>query len=254
MQYRQLVPIMLTFAVGMVVYFFYVAKSKRKPLFQLDVDRASLSSRSSYLGFWALILIAVVCLVGLVFPGFAYNYWTYPFVVLFVVALIGYSFNEKTHYARQLLIVAVSLVAGVAISLTGLASVNILVTLTIPLLLVAFFCLIYKLTKTIRRRSLLGQSIFALAVIVLLLGVFMSAGAKTVVTLNDVKINTPQKAMQFDIVVTVYILKTVRRRFTIHKPMLLSRNIRLSKPMSQCTILIEPIKEAFLHRCTQTMG
>jgi cytochrome c-type biogenesis protein CcmF len=199
-------PIMLTFAVGMVVYFFYVAKSKRKPLFQLNIDRASLSSRSSYLGFWALILIAVVCLVGLAFPGFAYNYWTYPFVVLFIVALIGYSFNEKTHYARQLLIVAVSLVAGVAISMTGLASVNILVTLTIPLLLVAFFCLIYKLTKTIRRRSLLGQTIFGLAVIVLLLGVFMSAGAKTIVTLNDVKINAPQKAMQFDIVVTgIYI-------------------------------------------------
>ncbi len=195
-------PIMLTFAVGMVVYFFYVAKSKRKPLFQLEVNKASLSSRSYYLGFWALILIAVVCLVGLAFPGFAYSYWTYPFVVLFVVALIGYSFNEKTHYARQLLIVAISLVAGVAISLIGFASVNILVTLTVPLLLAAFFCLIYKLTRTIRRRSLLGQSIFALALIVLLLGVFMSAGTKTVVTLNDVKINTPQKAMQFDIVVT----------------------------------------------------
>jgi cytochrome c biogenesis factor len=195
-------PIMLTFAVGMVVYFFYIAKSKRKPLFQLKVNRASLSSRSSHLGFWALILIAIVCLVGLAFPGFAYNYWTYPFVVLFVAAMIGYSFNEKTHYARQLLIVAVSLVAGIAISLIGLTSVNILVTLTIPLLLVAFFCLIYKLARMIRRRSLLGQSMFALAVIVLLLGVFLSAGAKTAVTLSDVKINAPQKAMQFDIVVT----------------------------------------------------
>ena len=195
-------PIMLTFAVGMIVYFFYVAKSKRKSLFQLEVDKSSLSSRSSYLGFWALILISLVCLIGLAFPGFAFNYWTYPFVVLFVVALIGYSFNEKTHYARQLLIVAISLVAGVAISLIGFASVNILVTLTVPLLLVAFFCIIYKLARTIRQRSLLGQRIFALAIIVLLLGVFMSAGAKTPVTLNDVKINTPQKTIQSDIVIT----------------------------------------------------
>ena len=193
---------MLTFAVGMIVYFFYVAKSKRKSLFQLEVDKSSLSSRSSYLGFWALILISLVCLIGLAFPGFAFNYWTYPFVVLFVVALIGYSFNEKTHYARQLLIVAISLVAGVAISLIGFASVNILVTLTVPLLIVAFFCIIYKLARTIRQRSLLGQRIFALAVIVLLLGVFMSAGAKTAVTLNDVKINTPQKTIQSDIVIT----------------------------------------------------
>jgi cytochrome c biogenesis factor len=195
-------PVMLTFAVGMIVYFFYLTKSKRKPLFKLEVDKTSLTSRSSYLGFWALILIAVVCLVGLAFPGFAYSYWTYPFVVLFVGALIGYSLNEKTHYARKLLIIVIALGIGVAISLIGFASINVLVTLTAPLLIVAFFGLIYKVTKTIKQKSLIGQSLFALAVIILLLGVFISAGAKTAVTLNDVKANASQEAMQFEIVVT----------------------------------------------------
>ncbi len=195
-------PVMLTFAVGMIVYFFYLTKSKRKPLFKLEVDKTSLTSRSSYLGFWALILIAVVCLVGLAFPGFAYSYWTYPFVVLFVGALIGYSLNEKTQYARQLLIIVIALGIGVAISLIGFASVNFLVTLTAPLLTVAFFGLIYKVVKTIKQKSLIGQSLFALAVIVLLLGVFISAGAKTAVTLNDVKTNTLQEAMQLKIDVT----------------------------------------------------
>ena len=194
-------PLMLTFAVGMVSYFFYLTKSKRKPLFKLDVDKSSLSSRSYYLGFWALILIAVVCLVGLAFPGFAYSYWTYPFVVLFVGALIGYSLDEKTHFARQFLVVAIALGIGVGISLMGFPSVNFLVTLTAPLLILAFFGLIYKVVKTVRQKSLIGQRLFALAVIVLLLGVFISAGAKTVITLNDVKANTPQEAMQFEIAV-----------------------------------------------------
>jgi cytochrome c biogenesis factor len=138
----------------------------------------------------------------LAFPGFAYSYWTYPFVVLFVGALIGYSLDEKTHFARQFLIVAIALGVGVAISLIGFASLNVLVTLTAPLLILAFFALIYKIVKTVQQKSLIGQRLFALAVIVLLLGVFISAGAKTVITLADVKANTPQEAMQFEIAVT----------------------------------------------------
>jgi hypothetical protein len=101
-----------------------------------------------------------------------------PFVVLFVGALIGFSFNEKIHYARQFLIVTIALGAGVVLSPIGFANVNVLVTLTAPLLIVAFFGLIYKVAKTIQRKSSLGQSLFAFAVNVLLLGVFMSQEPK----------------------------------------------------------------------------
>ena len=195
-------PVMLTFAVSMIAYFFYVAKNKKKPFFKLEVDKASLLSRSTLIAFWALILIAAVCLAGLAFPNFAYSIWTYPFVVLFVGAMIGYSFNQKTHYARQFLVVLVALVIGAAISVVRLANVNILVTLTVPLLLVALLGLSYKVAKNVRRKSRLGQSFFALAVIVLLLGVFISAGAKTTATVNDVQMNSPVETMQLKIAVT----------------------------------------------------
>ena len=195
-------PVMLTFAVAMMAYFFYLAKSRKKPLFKLEVDKKSLSSRSSYIAFWAVIFIAVVCLAGLAFPNFAYSYWTYPFVFLFVGAVIGFSFNDKTHYARQLIVVTLALGVGVAVSLIGLRDVNILVTLTVPLLVIALFGLTYKVAKNIRRKSLLGQSLFALAVIVLLLGVFISAGAKTSATVNNVKLNTSYEMMQMKMVVT----------------------------------------------------
>ncbi len=195
-------PVMLTFAVAMIGYFFYTTKSKRKPLFKLKVDKNSLSSRSLFMCFWALMFISIVCLVGLAFPNFAYSYWTYPFVVLFVVALVGYSLNEKTPYVRQFLISIAALGVGVALSAIKLADVNILVTLTVPLLIVTFLSLTYKAAKSIKRKSPLGQSLFAIAVIVLLLGVFISAGAKTSVTINDLKPNTPQDAMQLKIEVT----------------------------------------------------
>jgi cytochrome c-type biogenesis protein CcmF len=186
-------PIMLAFALSMIGYFFYLKKDKKMPLFKLDVDKTSLSSRSSFLGFWAMMLIATVCLVGLAFPNFAYNYYTFPFVVAFVFALVGFSLDEKNHYARLLLIAIIALGVGAVISLMGFPNVNSLTTLTLPLLIVAFSTLLYKLAKTIRRKSLklFGQSLFNIAVIVLLLGVFISAGAKTANTLTNVKTNTP---------------------------------------------------------------
>jgi cytochrome c biogenesis factor len=194
-------PIMLAFALGMIGYFFYLQKGKRKPLFKLEVDKSSLSSRSSFLGFWALILIAIVCLVGLAFPNFSYNYYTFPFVVAFMFALIGFSLDEKTHYARLLLIAIIAFGVGTAISLTGFPTVNLLTTLTLPLFIVAFSTLLYKLAKTVRRKSLrlLGQSLFNLAIIILLLGVFISAGAKTTNTFTDVKTNTPVETAQLRI-------------------------------------------------------
>lgn len=191
-------PIMLLFAIGMIGYFFYLKKNKRQPLFKLEVDKTSLSSRSSFMGFWALILIAAVCLVGLAFPDFSYNYWTFPFVVTFVFALIGLSLDEKTHYARLLLITLIALGIGVTISLLGFPNVNLLTTITLPLLFFALSIIIYRVAKTIRRKSLMliGQNILNLALIVLLLGVFISAGAKTSVTLTNVKTNTPIEIAQ----------------------------------------------------------
>ena len=192
-------PVMLSYAVAMMGYFFYLSKNKRKPLIKLEVDKKSLTARSSFVGFWALILIAAVCLAGLAFTNFAYSLWTYPFVVLFVIALAGFSLNEKTHYARQFLIVLVALVTGAILSLIGIASVNTLLTLTLPLLIVTLMGLVHKLVRTARTKKLFWQGLFGLAMIVLLLGVFLSAGAKTSATLEDVKVNSTYKALNLTI-------------------------------------------------------
>ncbi len=194
-------PIMLSFAVAMMGYFFYAARGTRKRFFRLEVNRGSLSSRSSFVAFWALILISIVCLGGLAFPGFAYSYWTYPFVVLFAAAMVGFSLKARMHYARQFLIVTFALIVGVVFSVIGFG-VNLLVPLTAPLLVVALGALVYRALIGVRQRSLLWQVLFGIAVIVMLLGVFFSAGAKTSTTLENIQVNSIKEVGQITVEVS----------------------------------------------------
>jgi cytochrome c biogenesis factor len=192
-------PLMLTFAAGMIGYFFYLKKARRLTLFKLTVDKSSLASRSFFVGFWALIFIAIICLAGLFVPNFAYSYWTFFFVLIFAISLIGFSLNEKTHYARVLIISLIALVAGAAVSIAGVFSgVNLLTTLTVPLLIVAFLLSMYGLVNSVRKKlpRAFGQGLLSVAIIILLLGVFLSAGAKTTTTIENVKPNTSVDAMQ----------------------------------------------------------
>jgi cytochrome c-type biogenesis protein CcmF len=200
-------PLLLVFALGMITYFFYLKKNRRKPLFKLEVDKTSLLSRSSFIVFLAFIFTALVCLIGLAFPNFSYNQWTFPFVMILVMALIGYSLDEKTHYVRLLLMVLIALVTGL-ILIIAFPAVNVLATLSMPLLILAFSALSYKVFKVLRRKSwqLFGRSLFNLAIIILLLGVFISTGAKNTSTLTNIKMKTPAEAMQIEVELTDILL------------------------------------------------
>jgi hypothetical protein len=61
------------------------------------------------------------------------------------------------------------------------------------LLIVAFLAVFYKLIQVTRKKSvkLFGQTLMYVGIIVLLIGVFASAGAKSTETITDAKINTP---------------------------------------------------------------
>jgi cytochrome c biogenesis factor len=194
-------PVLLTFALVMIGYFFYLKSKIRTPLFKIDVNKSSLISRCCSVGFWSLIAIAVVCLAGLAFPNFPYSYATFPFVLIFTISLLGFGFGEKTHYLRLILIVAAAICIGIAASFMVLPNVNTLTALAVPLLLAAFVILLYGVINAFRLRAMtvFGRAFFALSIIVLLFGVFMSAGVKTATTIDNVKANTLTSAMQYDI-------------------------------------------------------
>jgi c-type cytochrome biogenesis protein CcmF len=181
-------PIMIAFSVAMISYFFYLKRARRQSLFKLEVEKTSMS-RSSFTGFWALIFIAIVCFAGLAFTNFSYNTWTFPFVIAFIAALIGCSFSEKTRFARLLLIVIGTLTVGAFMVLIQFPAINMLAVLSLPLLTVAILTVFYKLIRVSRKKAikLLGQSLMHLGIIVLLIGVFISAGVKSTQTITSVE-------------------------------------------------------------------
>jgi cytochrome c biogenesis factor len=72
-------------------------------------------------------------------------------------------------------------------------AINVLAILSLPLLSVAVVAVFYKLIRVSRRKAVkrFGQSLLHIGIIVLLIGVFVSAGAKSTTTITDVKQGTP---------------------------------------------------------------
>jgi c-type cytochrome biogenesis protein CcmF len=189
-------PIMIAFSFGMIGYFFYLKRTKKQRLFKLDVKRTA-ASRSAFIGFWALLLIATICFAGLTLPNFSYNLWTFPFVMAVVAALIGCSFTEKTPFVRLLLIIIGTSAAGLFMVLIKFPAINILTVLSLPLLSVALLTIFYKLIQESRKKSSkrFGQSLMYLGIVVLLTGVFVNAGAKSTQTITNAEINTPLEGL-----------------------------------------------------------
>ena len=203
-------PIMLIFALGMVVYFISVRKNAGKPLLKINADKSSLSSRSLLLCFYALIGITVVCLLGLAFNGFQYNLWTFPFVLAFVIGLIGCNLNDKAPLARLFLISVGALLAGLGLTLIGVQNLNILASLGLPLLFVALTSTLYKFTRIVIKKQFrqVGNSLLHVGVVLLLIGVFFSAGLKTSESFQNVQSGTSVQTDGFTIIVSNFTLTT----------------------------------------------
>ena len=109
--------------------------------------------------------------------------------MVFIAALIGCSFSEKTHFARLLLIVIGTLTVGAFMVLIQVPAINVLAVLSLPLLTVAVLFVFYRLIQVSHKKAikLLGQNLVNLGIIVLLIGVFVSAGAKSTSTITNVE-------------------------------------------------------------------
>ena len=189
-------PIMMTFTVGMIGYFFYLKKSKNQPLFKMEDYKTSVHSRSAAIIFWALMLISVVCFVGLAFQDFSYNYWTFPFVIFLILGLVGYSLDEKAPFVRMLLLVIIGLVAGIVVFLLSIPF-HMLASLGIPLIVLVVLMAAYNFVKVARRKLAvdLGRGIITLGIVLILLGVFISAGTKTSGNITEVGFNSAVEKM-----------------------------------------------------------
>ncbi len=187
-------PALLVFALGIVIYFFYLAFRTGKPVYVPEVDITSLRSISIFGAFWSLMFLMIICFMGDLAPiiggalGGAqmtttpefYNRWCYPFTLAFVAALTGCSMNVKVrHYAFLILSL---LVTGVVLVILRVPTPNWMANFGLPLLFAAGFALIYQLVsafRTSRRWYICGRALLHIALIIILIGVFISSTAET---------------------------------------------------------------------------
>jgi cytochrome c biogenesis factor len=200
-------PFLLFFGLGVILYFLYLKKSIKKPLLSLEVDK-SLHSVSFLIGFISLIFIFLVCFFGVAFPiahGLFttvpltpstdfYDTWNFPFAMAFVAALIACSLNEGSGFKGFTLSIVGAFSAGVILVQLKLPTPNPLANLGFPLLILALCAVSYRLARILPRSkrswALFGRSLIHLGVIVILIGVFVSATTKQVAEVSDVSPNT----------------------------------------------------------------
>ncbi len=210
-------PVLLFFAFGVIVYFFYLKKGLEKPLFSLRVEKSSLSSVSFFAGYWSLIFIFLVCFWGVAFPVIGgmfqpnlgatspdfYSNWNFPFVLAFVAALVGCSLHEIIGFKEFTGFVGCAVVVGIVLVLLRWPTSNVLANFGIPLLVVALVSVMYKLSKTLlaKKRStrVFGRSLLHLAIVVTLLGVFVSSTAKVSSGIVSARPNTTVEQLGLEI-------------------------------------------------------
>ena len=188
-------PVLIGFAFCVVLYFFYLTRRANKPLYTFDLDTSSLYSVAIFAAYWSLMFLLFICFLGDVAPiigGFFrenpmttspefYNKWCFPFTLAFAAALAGCNIGLKMkRYA--MLIVAV-LGVGAVLAALGQPTPNPLANFGLPLLLVAGIAIAYNFARLLSKKKnfsrLWGKTIVHLAIIIILIGVFVSSAAET---------------------------------------------------------------------------
>ena len=181
----------------MAGYFLYHQKRGGKPLFDLNLDTDSAHSASMSLSFISLILIALVCLWGMIFPMVGglmgggdvsvdaafYNKWCYPFVLLFVASLIGCHLSSRLSMKTYVGLLGGLLLLGVAAAIFGFPTSNMLANFGIPFVLCALGAVAYNAAERISGSSrsgiLMSRNLIHLGVVFVVLGIFLSSPAVT---------------------------------------------------------------------------
>ena len=202
-------PILIGFAVGAALYFYYLQKKTGKPILHLDIDRKSPRSMSLAAGYFALVALflgsflgVAVPILGQLFtanpltPGSSfYNTWSFPFTAIIVVAMMRYGIGDKIRTIRLAAIVVICAVFGLTFVAAGWPTANLFADLGMPLLTVGLVCVTYDLLVTIAgkgRRSLkmFGRKLLFFGMIVGLFGIMFSSAMKQTETLSNVEFNS----------------------------------------------------------------
>jgi cytochrome c biogenesis factor len=186
-------PILLTFGLGMTLYFFYLRRRIRRHSLPSG-RRPPLPYASSLLMIFALAMIFLVCLIGILLPLVVYaatgqpfplgadyfDTWNFPFLIVLVAGMIGCNLPATTRFRSFYALLAVGAIAGLVAAILAVPTANPYVDFGVPLLLIALAMVIYRLGTVLSARipMQLGRSVIHIGLVVLLLGVLISWGGE----------------------------------------------------------------------------
>jgi cytochrome c biogenesis factor len=199
-------PILIGLGVGFTLYFFYLKRKVAAPLLGLAVDKSSLRQVCAALGLFSVAALFVVSFFGVTLPivgqlftpnpwtpnSAFYNTWSFPFASLLVLAITGFSLQDKIHPKTFAVLAAVAIAAGVALAAAGWPTPDSLANIGVPLLALSLGSVSYGLAATAlggqRTFGALGRKLLFLGMIIGLFGIMFSAVSKQTVSVADAAI------------------------------------------------------------------
>jgi cytochrome c-type biogenesis protein CcmF len=215
-------------------YFLYYKRKGSRPFFDFNFDTDSVHSTAMSLSFISLILIALVCLWGLIFPMIGslmgggnvsvdaafFNKWCYPFVLIFLASLIGCHLSSKLNMKTYAGLLGGLLVLGVIFGFLDFPTTNMLANLGIPFSLFALGAVIYSTFERLLRGSrssvLISRNLIHLGVVLVVLGILLSSPA--VMDYGELVVN-PASTLELDDISIKFGDVVIREPFgNIHDP------------------------------------
>jgi cytochrome c-type biogenesis protein CcmF len=200
-------PILLLFALSMTGYF-YLKRGIRQPLHSIRFEKTSLYSISFSITYLSIIMIFCICFFGIILPIIGnllfdaqlttgidfYNNWNFPFVLAFISGLIGYNLHEKIRLKHYVTLIVGAFFIGAIFTVVRWPTSNYLANIGIPFLVLALISVTSNFYQAIKSKNSnvqrSGQSLLHLAIVLILLGVFVSSAVKQVDNVSDVKANS----------------------------------------------------------------
>lgn len=221
-------PALMLFAVAILFFFFYLCRKVKKPLYTFDVDSSSLSSVSLVIAYWSLIFLMIICFLGDAAPIIGglfrenpmttspefYNKWCFPFTLAFVAALAGCNASAYMGVKKYFELILTVLCVGVILAWLGQPTPNPLANFGLPLILVAGFTIAYNFVRVLRRSAkksstrLWGKTIVHFAIILILIGVFVSSTTETESGFIFAKPNSTIEALGMEIELNDFAIST----------------------------------------------
>ncbi len=183
---------LLLVMMGIIIVYYLSNKSKKGfSYFEFELKTDTVYDMAISLSFLSIVMIAVISLWGIVFPiinsgmtggevsidAAFFNKWTYPFVLLFLVGMIGCNLYEVLDIKKYSATVFGAVLLGIMGVIIKFPTGNMLANLGLPLTFIAGVATLYHLFTSIqkKRKRQISRSFLHFGVVVIMLGILFSA-------------------------------------------------------------------------------